>query len=163
MDEALLCLDREMCRLGCRWCDSYGQSWACPPFDVIDFEALRPERFKNLALFVMRVTFDADLTVEELRRALRPRLGEMMRPVRETAANRHGVCYGFACLCDLCTEHCTRPQGRPCRHPSQVCPSLEAVGFNVTALLENFTPFRLEWGKNGHAPNPSTYVAAAAF
>ncbi len=57
-------------------------------------------------------------------------------------------------------QTCTRPEGLPCRHPQLVRPSLEAFGFDITAILADLFNLTLTWGTQGHCPSPLTLVTA---
>ena len=67
--------------------------------------------------------------------------GDIMRPVTtvlnkellEMEKTSDGMCFGFAGSCLYCgVAQCARIEGKPCRHPDKVRPSLEAYGFDIS-------------------------------
>lgn len=61
--------------------------------------------------------------------------------------------------CIHCPEgSCTRPEGRPCRHPELVRPSLEACGFDVARTASELFGIELKWGSGGRMPEYLTLV-----
>lgn len=165
MSEALQCMDVEGCRAACRQCPRYATSWACPPFDLYRFRALQPEHFATLRIIVYTMEFTKSATtLDEARRWFNDEMRRFMPGVRQEAERLNGTVYGFACSCELCDAPCTRPEGKPCRHPHAAGPSLEAVGFDVARLLERFCHRTLDWSPDGtHVPQRLTYVAAIAL
>jgi predicted metal-binding protein len=83
---------------------------------------------------------------------LLPQLYEMER---EVPGSR---CFTFRCV--LCPEGCTRPQGRPCRHPDKLRHSLESVGFDIEAMTRDLLDIHLEWSHDGSLPKHITLVTA---
>ena len=61
--------------------------------------------------------------------------------------------------CIHCPEgSCTRPEGRPCRHPELVRPSLEACGFDVARTASELFGIELKWSSGGRMPEYLTLV-----
>lgn len=162
MRAAMDCMDTTMCRSACESCPRYGTSWACPPFDCYDMAGLHPEKYEFLKLLIYRLTSRRRIGMEKARRFFDRELRNFMPALRRYAAAESGALYGFACSCDLCEDACNRTAGMPCRHPHEVCPSLEASGFVVSELLKRFADEELEWGTDGYAPRVLKYVAAIA-
>ena len=53
--------------------------------------------------------------------------------------------------CHLC-EHCTRPEGRPCRYPEGIGYTLESLGCDVSAAAEQLLGWPLLWSRKGCLP-----------
>ena len=150
----------------CGNCPSYGKSWGCPPH-VFDSVAVC-DGFKTVRLMGTIIEFDEKVQVtctspedareisthvmEEVWGTLLP---EMYELERQTPGSRI-----FTFRCRLCPEGCTRPQGKPCRHPDSLRYSLESVGFDVVAATRDLLGIELEWSSDGSLPKHITLVTA---
>jgi len=47
--------------------------------------------------------------------------------------------------CPYCLTACSRIDGRPCRNPHKLRPSLEALGFDVVRLVHDVQGITYEW------------------
>ena len=61
--------------------------------------------------------------------------------------------------CTLC-EECTRPMGRPCRHPQAVGYSLESLGCDVGAAARGELGWELLWPRRDRLPRYLTLLCA---
>ena len=150
----------------CRQCPSYGKVWCCPPYDF-DPRTVS-DGFKTVKLMATTIEFDDETrascetaeqaaavgreAMEQVWQTLLPQLYEMER---ETPGSR---CFSFRC--SLCPEGCTRPEGKPCRHPDRMRHSLESVGFDITAMMRDLLDINLEWSHDGLLPRHLTLVTA---
>lgn len=159
---------RDVERIGayCLQCPSYGTSWGCPPFDFDP--ATVTDGFKTVTVTGTTIEFDEETraackTAEESARVgreamnevwktLLPRLYEMERNVPGSR------CFTFRCV--LCPEGCTRPEGKPCRHPDRLRHSLESVGFDIVAMTRDLLGIDLEWSTDGSLSKHITLVTA---
>lgn len=153
----------------CRQCPGYGLSWGCPPFDFDPRS--QADGFKTVTVMGTTIEFDeatraacktaADATatgkqaMEEVWQTLLPRLYQMES---ETPGSR---CFTFRCV--LCPEGCTRPEGKPCRHPERLRHSLEAVGFDIMAMTRDLLGIELEWSRDGSLSKHITLVTAIFY
>ena len=158
--------DVERIRGYCLQCPGYGKSWGCPPFDFDP--ATVTEGFKTVTVMGTVIEFDEATraacktsdeaiavgrgAMEEVWQLLLPRLYEMER---QTPGSR---CFTFRC--SLCPEGCTRPEGKPCRHPDRLRYSLEAVGFDIEAMTRDLLDINLEWSRDGSLSKHITLVTA---
>lgn len=158
--------DVERIRAYCMQCPGYGKSWACPPFDF-DPTTLT-DGFTTVTVMGTVITFDEETrqscktaeqatsigrnAMAEVWQSLLPRMHELER---ENPGSR---CFTFRC--SLCPEGCTRPEGKPCRHPKQLRYSLEAVGFDLVAVTRDLLGIDLEWSTDGKLPKHITLVTA---
>lgn len=150
----------------CRECPGYGKAWNCPPFDF-DPRTIS-EGFKTVTVMGTIIEFDEETraqcttaeqsaavgrqAMKEVWQTLLPQLYEMER---RSPGSR---CFTFRC--ELCPEGCTRPEGKPCRHPEKMRHSLESVGFDVVAITRNLLGIELEWSTDGSLPAHLTLVTA---
>ena len=153
---------RDVERIGglCRQCPSFGKMWCCPPYDFD--QCIVSNGFKTVKLMATTIEMEATdsenapqqekAVMQEVWQKLLPQLYEMER---ETPGSR---CFTFRC--SLCPEGCTRPQGKPCRHPDLMRHSLESVGFDVVAMLHDLLDIDLEWSRDGQSPKRITIVTA---
>ena len=153
----------------CAQCPSHGKSWSCPPysFDPVTVS----DGFNNVTLIGTTIEFDeatraacetpeqsrtiATRAMEEVWKTVLP---ELMERERQQPSSR---CFTFRCR--LCPEGCTRPEGKPCRHPDRLRYSLEAVGFDVSAAARNLLGIDLEWSSDGSLPKHITIVTALMY
>ena len=124
---------------GCRPCPDYGRYWTCPPYDVpaADYWA----GFDTVLLEGMQFHF----TPAMLERRFDPE--ELAEYTRRLTA------------CTLC-EECTRPMGRPCRHPQAVGYSLESLGCDVGAAARGELGWELLWPRRDKLPRYLTLLCA---
>ena len=53
--------------------------------------------------------------------------------------------------CEEC-EHCTRPEGKPCRKPDKLRYSIESLGGNVGKTISRLCGIEIEWIEEGKIP-----------
>ena len=159
---------RDVERIGafCQQCPGYGKTWSCPPFDFDP--RTQSDGFSQVMLMGTTIEFDEETrtacktaeqstatgreAIQEVWKTLLPRLYEMER---NTPGSR---CFTFRCM--LCPEGCTRPEGKPCRHPEKMRHSLESVGFDIEAMTREMLTIELEWSTDGSLPKHMTLVTA---
>ena len=159
---------RDVERIGafCRQCSGYGKKWNCPPFDFDP--CIVSDGFKTATVMGTTIEFDEPTRVacttaeqssavgrkamEEVWKDVLPRLYEMER---QSPGSR---CFTFRC--SLCPQGCTRPEGKPCRHPDMMRYSLESVGFDIVAMTRDLLGINLEWSTDGSLPRHLTLVTA---
>jgi len=158
--------DVERIREYCLQCPGYGTSWGCPPFDFDPCTV--SDGFESVKLMGTIIEFDEATraacknaeqsaamgreAMEEVWKTWLPQLYEMER---EMPGSR---CFTFRCV--LCPEGCTRPEGKPCRHPERLRHSLESVGFDIVAMTRDLLGIELEWSTDGSPPKHITLVTA---
>lgn len=148
---------------GCRPCPDYGRYWTCPPYDVpaadywagFDTVLLEGMQFHFTPAMLER-RFDPEELAEytrELTAAHARRMDEHLRALYPGAA----VLTTGGCM--LCAA-CTRPAGRPCRHPEAVGYSLEALGCDVGAAAWGELGWELLWPRRDKLPRYLTLLCA---
>ena len=151
----------------CAQCPSYGKMWCCPPFAFNP--ATVSDGFKTVTL--MATTIEFDQTVYEACQGAREKSRKVSREAMEDVwsgllpelLERERQCPGsraFTFRCSLCPEGCTRPEGKPCRHPDRMRQSLEAVGFDVSTAARDLLGVNLEWSSDGSLPRYISIVTA---
>ena len=107
----------------CRECGNYGRSWGCPPFGF-DMEEY-VTRYGTALLVATRITpEEPGLPVSEAGRLILPERQRLERRLLEMERQYGGRSFAYVGTCIHCPEgSCTRPEGRPCRHPELVRPS----------------------------------------
>ena len=158
--------DVDRIRAFCLQCPGYGKSWSCPPFDFDPTTVT--DGFKTVTVMGTTIEFDeqtraACTTADQSRVKSREAINQVMKTLlpqlyeqeRQTPGSR---CFTFRC--ELCPEGCTRPQGKPCRHPDKMRHSLESVGFDLVAVMHDLLGIDLEWSTDGSLPKHITLVTA---
>ena len=142
----------------CRACGNYGRSWGCPPFDYEVAELLG--RYREVWIVATKITPAVEglpLAVsQELIRPERIRLEGRLRELGRRYGGRSCAYVGECLYCPPGT--CSRPEGKPCRHPELVRPSLEAYGFDIGRTLAELFGIELKWGRDGRMPEYLTLV-----
>ena len=145
---------RDAERIGgyCRACPNFGKSWGCPPFDR-DVEAeMRQYRHAMIIATILRPE-DIDLPFGEVRRMILPERRRLEQKLLGMEQRYGGRSYAYIGSCLYCPEGtCTRLEGKPCRHPDKVRPSLEACGFDIARTTAELFDRKLKWSKDGKAP-----------
>ena len=119
-------------------------------------------RYGTALLVATRITpEEPGLPVSEAGRLILPERQRLERRLLEMERQYGGRSFAYVGTCIHCPEgSCTRPEGRPCRHPELVRPSLEAFGFDISLTLGRLFGLELKWGHNGCAPDYLVLVSA---
>ena len=158
--------DVERIRQYCLECPGYGTSWGCPPFDFDPCSLT--DGFDSVTVMATTIEFaqetrDACATAEESARVGREAMQQVLQSLLPTLYERERQKAGsrvFTFRCALCPEGCTRPEGKPCRHPERLRHSLESVGFDLEAALRDLMGIELEWSADGSLPKHITLLTA---
>lgn len=150
----------------CLQCPGYGQSWNCPPFDY-DPRTIS-DGFDTVTLIGTTIEFDEHVraacqTAEQATATGREAMEQVWQTLQSRMYQLERELPGSRCFtfrCRLCPEGCTRPAGKPCRHPELMRHSLEAVGFDVEAMTRELLGIDLEWSQDGKLPKHITLVTA---
>ncbi len=133
--------------LQCKACPNYGKLWSCPPydFDVMGFW----KRYKKLKLVAYKIISDDNgekmrLSMEAARKRLD---GELEREETQLPG---GLRLAAGC-CGLCPS-CSRPEGKPCRHPDMMRYSMESLGADVVNSLKELLGLELQWMSKDRIP-----------
>ena len=158
--------DVERIRQYCLQCPGYGKTWSCPPFDF-DPRSVS-DGFETVTVTGTTIEFDEptraacktpEASAAAGREAMEQVWKTLLPSLYETERNTPGSrCFTFRC--SLCPEGCTRPAGKPCRHPELMRHSLESVGFDIVAMTRDLLGIDLEWSTDGSLPRRLTLVTA---
>lgn len=142
----------------CEECRNYGRFWVCPPFAHDTMAELR--QYRKVLLLATKITPDeADIPLADIDRFFRPERLRIEQKMRSLERATGGRALAFAGNCLYCPEgSCTRPEGKPCRHPELVRPSLESYGFDLGRTTSELLGIRLLWSDNGTLPEYLTLV-----
>ena len=124
---------RRVCRMEC---PRYGKTWACPP-GVGAVETCRETcmAFDHclMILTAMEVSdisnMEEDLATRPAHEAVTDRAAELLRTL---GAEPYVLSTESCGICD----HCTYPEGKPCRYPEKMHPCVESHGINLIPTLE---------------------------
>ena len=142
-----------LCRTGC---PNYGNKWSCPPFapNYRDFA----EGYQYLYVFYMRFDLNQyshvkndSLKIRAAHNVLKSRSERFLRSL----APKYGAYISGSCR--LC-KPCKCKLGEPCAHPEQMSYSFEALGINVSSLVEHCFQSNLLWYKRGSLPSYTSFV-----
>lgn len=147
----------------CRACPNYGKRWGCPPFDHDTLQDLLPYE-KVMIVGVKLTPHDAKMPLDRVYDLMRPELERMNSRLIQLEKDCGGLALGFVGKCERCgNAPCARIEGKPCRHPDVVRPSLEAYGFNVSETASRLLGIDMVWSKGKNVPHHLTLVCALFF
>ena len=147
----------------CQQCPNYGQRWGCPPFDHDTLQDLLPYE-KVMIIGVKLTPNDARMPMEQVYDLMRPELERLNRRLIELEHEKQGFALGFVGKCERCgNAPCSRQQGKPCRHPDVLRPSLEAYGFNVSETASQLLGIDMVWSNGKNVPRYLTLVCGLFF
>ena len=128
-------------------CPRYGTSWACPP-GVGSVEACKAKCLSYAhCLVVGTITECENIGDMEATLATRPAHESVTNQVRELLRQQGVEPYILSTdSCALC-EHCTCPEGKPCRRPDVMHPCIESHGINIIPTLEE-NGLEFQYGEN---------------
>ena len=147
----------------CQQCGNYGRRYGCPPFDNDSLNAI--EGYDTVRILGVKITpKDKSLPLEAANDLMKPVISEMNDELLETEKTLGGMCYGFVCSCPYCgAASCARIDGKPCRHPDKVRPSLEAIGFDIGKTAKDLLGIDIKWSQDGLIPEYLTLVCGIFY
>ena len=136
----------------CRACPNYGRSWGCPPFEFNVDRYL--EGYTTTLLVATKITPRVpDLPITDAMTLIRPERIRIEKKLLDMECSYGGRSFAYAGTCLYCSQgSCTRHEGKPCRHPEWVRPSLEACGFDIVRTTSELFGLELKWGTDGQLP-----------
>lgn len=143
----------------CRQCPEFNRQWSCPPVAPgIDRQL---SRWHTATVIATRIDVPHATPVADAARIMEPERIRIEKKLLALEREHGGRAFTTVGRCLHCGNRpCTRPQGLPCRHPELVRPSLEAVGFNLSAILSDIFGIHLNWASDGFCPPVLTLVTA---
>lgn len=145
----------ELCQTGCK---NFSQKWSCPPHSPT-FSAIA-HTWSHLYVVYIRAPMapfgnikNKYLQIKAANSMLKSRADKF---VRHLAAQHHGR-YISTGSCRLC-KPCKIKMNTPCAHPDLMAYSFEALGIDVSALVDHCFTTPLLWYKDGCVPMYSSVV-----
>ena len=147
----------------CQQCGNYGRRYGCPPFDRDPLAAV--EGYDRVRIIGVKIKpTDSTLPLEAANDLMEPVITELNKELLETEQSLSGMCYGFVGSCPYCGGvSCARIEGKPCRHPDKVRPSLEAIGFDISKTAKDLLGIDIKWSQNGSLPEYLTLVCGIFY
>lgn len=153
-------MDSDGCTKACKNCLQYGKRWGCPPFEFVPEELLGKYQYVEIVA-VKIIPEEKNLPLSMYDEFLTPVKTGLENELLEEEKKVQGLVCGHVGKCIYCGDMpCTRAEGKPCRHPEKIRPSLESLGFNVTKTLKEIFGVEILWGKNERMPEYLILVCA---
>ena len=146
--------NREKYMAYCRACSNYNMVWSCPSlsFDVDDYLA----KFSRIHVLCAKIVLSSHILAEadtpekiktvgweilsEVKRNMEEKLRGVEKRIPESVSLSSGGCH-------LCKE-CSRKDGQPCRQPDKMRYSLDAFGFDLSAIAKDVFAIDILWCKD---------------
>lgn len=147
----------------CRECPNYGRRWGCPPFDHDTLSDL--QKYEKVLIVGLKIMpHDQRMPLDAVYEFMRPEIKRMNERLLTLEQVTGGMAFGFVGECPYCKgAPCARIEGKPCRHPDLVRPSLEAYGFNVSLTASDLLGIEMQWGRDGKMPHYITLVCGLFY
>lgn len=135
----------------CKECPSYGNRWSCPPFEKDPMTIWTQYETVRLCGYVLpnepgQSVMGALENMEQAKDRLMEELLELERTIPGSFALSCGTCR-------ICGDHCTRPEGKPCRMPEKMRHSIESLGGDVAKTAEHYLHKPILWIKDNVLPD----------
>lgn len=147
----------------CQQCRNYGRRYGCPPFDHDKIDDIKD--YTRVRIYGMKITpKDRSLPLEAANDLMKPVIDQLNGELLETEKLLGGKCFGFVGSCPYCGgAPCARIDGRPCKHPDKVRPSLEAYGFDISKTAKELLGLEIKWSEQGRIPEYLTLVCGIFY
>lgn len=147
----------------CQQCGNYGRRYGCPPLDEATLASVG--RYRRVRIIGVKITpRDTALPLEAANELMEPVIAQLNGELLAMERELGGVCFGFVGKCPYCADApCARIEGKPCRHPEKVRPSLEAVGFDISRTAQELLGLEIKWGRDGRLPEYLTLVCGIFY
>jgi predicted metal-binding protein len=147
----------------CQQCGNYGRRYGCPPFDDDPLDAIRG--YDRVRIIGVKITpGEGSLPLEAANDLMKPVIRELNEELLETEKSLGGMSYGFVGTCPYCGgAPCARIDGKPCKHPDKVRPSLEAIGFDISKTAKDLLGLDIKWSHDGSMPEYLTLVCGVFY
>ena len=147
----------------CRQCGNYGRRYGCPPFDYNPLSVIKPYS-KVRIIGVKIIPQDKSLPLEAANDLMEPVTNELNKELLAMEKTLGGMCFGFVGACPYCGgTPCARIEGKPCKHPDKVRPSLEAFGFDMSKTAKELLGLEIKWSQGKLIPEYLTLVCGIFY
>lgn len=142
----------------CRACPNYNTRWSCPSLDFEPSERLA--KYDRIHLVSVKMTYDSKTieaanTPEKVKKTTWDTLFVEKRAMEDVLISLEQEIEGTLSLssggCHFC-ETCSRTEDKPCRFPDKMRHSLDAFGFDLTAITQAELGIKLCWSKGSLPP-----------
>lgn len=135
----------------CRQCPNYATVWSCPPFDFEPNAYLAGFAWVNIVgakINLSRELIERADTTEKVKNigweivvTVKLEMEEYMRQLEKALPASLSLSSGG---CNLC-QNCDRRDRQPCRQPDKMRYSLDAFGFDLTAITRDMLGIEIQW------------------
>lgn len=144
----------------CKQCGNYEKIWSCPSydFDPVDYwNKYQTFQIVGIKIYVpkdlLTQTFEEEERNECMKSIVFPHKKELDDQLWLMEQQVPGSVALSAGSCQNCPpEECTRPEGKPCRHPERMRYSIESLGGNVGLTVTKYLKQELLWMEEGKLP-----------
>ena len=147
----------------CQKCGNYGRRYGCPPFDCDPLSVI--ENYVKVRIIGVKIIpTDKTLPLESANELMKPVTTELNKYLLEQEKALDGISFGFVGSCPYCGGMpCARIEGKPCKHPDKVRPSLEAIGFDMGKTAKDLLGLEIKWSQEGLIPEYLTLVCGIFY
>lgn len=145
---------KELCKEGC---PNYKMKWSCPPYAPYYHDISKEYTFLTVCLLTVQLSqfnyINSDyLKIKAANSILKSRADKMLRENIE--GKYKGISTGSCRMCKPC--RCKLKE--PCRNPSKIMYSFEALGIDVSSMTKDLFNFELQWYRKGLLPEHTSVV-----
>jgi predicted metal-binding protein len=147
----------------CQQCKNYGRRYGCPPLDDETLSLVyKYEKVRILGIKIIPNNKQLPLSVAN--DLMEPVVKDMNEELLNLEQSLGGYAFGFVGSCPYCGgKPCARIEGKPCRHPEKVRPSLEAFGFDMSKTAKDLLGLEIKWSKGELMPEYLTLVCGLFY
>lgn len=149
----------------CRECPNYGTVWSCPPLPFSVEQYLYP--YRHVYVVCARLDLDEETrraadTAEKVKTIGWEIIVEAKRNLEDALRTWEELVPGSVSLssggCNRCSR-CSRGEGHPCRDEMAMRYSLDAFGFDLSAITRDMFQIEIQWC-HGALPEYFTLIHA---
>ncbi|MCI6858386.1 MAG: DUF2284 domain-containing protein [Eubacterium sp.] len=144
----------------CRKCANYEKVWSCPPYDFCPEDYWK--KYQTLHIVGIKIyvpeemltrTYGETQRNEMMQEIIFPYKKKLDQKLWMMEQKTDGSVALSAGSCQTCLPNgCTRPEGKPCRHPERMRYSIESLGGNVGLTVTKYLKQNLLWMEEGKLP-----------
>ncbi len=150
----------------CKKCKNYNTSWSCPPFTTNYTACI--SKFSLTNIIGIKINIDQPTrqkakSTEERNTLIREIFGSVRKEVDsellKLEAEVQPSLLFYAGSCIICYPNkCSRTDGKPCRFPSKMRSTLEAIGFDMGRTNSELLGIELKWCNDNELPPYFTLI-----
>ena len=148
-----------LCKDGC---PNYDKKWSCPPLSPSYSKFV--SKYDNIIVVAISTKLDQFsyikndyLKVKAANTIMKSRIDRALRSF--ISDNCYYISTGSCRMC----KPCKRKLNQPCAHPDKMTYSFEALGINVSEMVNDLFDFELKWYKKKSLPEYTSVVAGLLF